>query len=71
MAVKLTPVARHDAGGFLAAVLQRVQAQRGMGGGIGIADDAEHAALFFQVVAVERIGRQRDIDEVDEMIRAV
>ena len=35
-----------DAGGFLAAVLERVQAERGDGGGVGMAEDAEHAAFF-------------------------
>jgi hypothetical protein len=42
-----------DAGRFLAAVLQRVQAERRDGGGVGVAVDAEHAALFTQPVGVE------------------
>jgi hypothetical protein len=35
-----------DAGGLLAAVLQGVQPEGGDGGGRGMAEDAEHAALF-------------------------
>ena len=42
-----------DAGGFLAAMLERVQAERGDGGGVGMAENAEHAAFFAQAVAVE------------------
>ena len=45
-----------DAGGLLAAVLERVQAERGDGGGVGMAEDAEHAAFFAQAVEVG-IGR--------------
>ena len=46
-------VERDDAGGFLAAMLQRVQAERGDGRGIGVAEDAEHAAFFPKAVLVE------------------
>ena len=42
-----------DAGGLLAAVLERVQAERGDGGGVGMAEDAEDAAFLAQPVAVE------------------
>ncbi len=42
-----------DAGGLLAAVLQSVQAERGDGGGLGMAEDAEHAAFFAERVAVQ------------------
>src|SRR5262249_28967711 len=38
---------------FLAAVLERVQPERGDGGGVGVAVDAEHAAFLAQVIAVE------------------
>ncbi len=41
-----------DAGGLLAAVLERVQPQRGNGRGIAIADNAEDAAFFPQMVRV-------------------
>jgi hypothetical protein len=36
-----------DAGGFLAAMLEGVQAERGDSGGLGMAKDAEHAANAF------------------------
>ena len=36
----------NDAGGFLAAVLERVQAERGDGGGVGMVEDAEDAAFL-------------------------
>ena len=42
-----------DAGGFLAAMLQGVQAERGDRGGVGMAEDAEDAAFLAQPVAVE------------------
>ena len=46
LGVETLAVEGDDAGGFLAAVLQRVQAERGDGGGVGMAEDAEHAAFF-------------------------
>ena len=42
-----------DAGGLLAAVLQGVQAERGDGGGVGMAEDAEDAAFLAQPVVVQ------------------
>ena len=54
---KRWPSIADDAGRLLAAVLQGVQAERGDGGGIGVAEDAEHAAFLAQPVAVEvRVG---------------
>ena len=41
-----------DAGGFLAAMLQRVQAERGDGGGIRMAENAEHAAFLAQAIGI-------------------
>ena len=55
LGMELPAVVGDDAGGFLAAMLERVQAERGDGGGIGVAEDAEDAALLAQpVVAVAR-----------------
>ena len=42
-----------DAGGFLAAMLEGVQAERRDRGGVGVAEDAEDAALLAQPVVVE------------------
>ena len=42
-----------DARGFLAAVLQGVQPERGDGGGFGVAENAEHAAFLAQRVALQ------------------
>jgi hypothetical protein len=50
--VEALAVKGDDAGGLLAAVLKRVEAQRGDGGGVGMAEDAEHAALFAESVGV-------------------
>ena len=47
------PSKEHDAGGFLAAMLQRVQAERRDGGGVRMAEDAEHAAFLVQAVLVQ------------------
>src|SRR6185312_12554174 len=56
LGMELPAVERHDARRLLAAMLQRVQAERGERRGFGVPQNAEHAALFMQRVAVE-IGR--------------
>ena len=56
---KRLPSIGDDAGGFLAAMLQRVQAERRDGGGIGVAENAEHAALFAQRVPFEVVLESR------------
>ena len=53
--VEAAAVEGDDAGGFLAAMLERVQAERGDRGGLGVAEDAEHAAFLAQRVAFEII----------------
>ena len=55
--VKMLAVVGDDAGGFLSAVLQGVQAQRRQRGGILVAEDAEDAAFLAQLVVVERVRR--------------
>ncbi len=58
MGVIVGAVEADDAGRFLAAVLQRVEAERDeAGSGFG-APDSENAALLAQLVVVERIGGQ-------------
>ena len=52
-AVEAAAVEGDDAGGFLAAMLQGVQSERGDGGGFGVAEDAEHAAFLAERVAFE------------------
>src|SRR5581483_9358747 len=52
-AVEAAAVEGDDAGGFLAAMLQGVQPERGDGGGLGVAENAEHAALFTERVSLE------------------
>ncbi len=44
------PIRGGDPGGFLAAMLQSVQAQIGQGGGLGVAPDGDHAAFFPKLV---------------------
>jgi hypothetical protein len=41
-----------DAGGFLAAMLERMQPKRGDGGGVGVAENAEYAAFLAQAVGI-------------------
>ncbi len=53
--VEAVAVIADDAGGFLAAVLQRVQAERGDGRGVDDVPDAEDAALLVQLVVVARL----------------
>ena len=42
-----------DAGGFLAAMLERMQAERGDGGGVGMAENAEDPAFLAEAVGVQ------------------
>ena len=50
--VEMSAVEGDDAGGFLAAMLQRMQAERGVGGGIGSAVDAEQRTFLVKLVEV-------------------
>ena len=52
LGVEADAVEGDDARGFLAAMLQRMQTERGDGGGVGMVEDAEDAALFAQPVSV-------------------
>jgi hypothetical protein len=47
-----------DAGRFLAAMLERMKAERDEARRMIGAPDAEHAAFLTQLVVIERIGRQ-------------
>ena len=58
MAVEFLAVAAADAGGFLTAMLQRMEAERHHGGGIFNAGDSKNAALFPQLVVIKRVGCQ-------------
>ena len=49
------PVEADDAGRFLAAMLERMQTERGQGRGIGMIEDAEDAALLVQPVLFEPV----------------
>ncbi|GLR98540.1 hypothetical protein GCM10007858_61830 [Bradyrhizobium liaoningense] len=51
--MKAAAVVGDDAGGFLAAVLKGVKAERGDGGRIGVTVDAEHAALLAQRIPLQ------------------
>ena len=55
VAVNLAAVARGDAGAFLAAMLQRIQAQIGEVGGFGMAVDGEDAAFLVEFVERQRL----------------
>ena len=48
LGLELPPVEGHDAGGLLAAVLERVQPERRDGGSVAVAEDAEHSAFLAQ-----------------------
>ena len=51
--VETLAVEGDDAGGFLAAVLQRVQAERGDRSRVRVAENAEYAALFAQPIGIK------------------
>ena len=48
--VEMVAVVGDDAGGFLAAMLQRVKAERGVGSGVGRAVDAEQRTFLMKLV---------------------
>jgi hypothetical protein len=52
LGVKAFAVIGDDAGGFLAAVLERMQAERGDGGCVGVSENAEDAAFLAQAVGI-------------------
>ena len=56
--MELVAIKTDDSGGFLAAVLHRVEAEGGHGGGLGMAENAEDGALLVEVIVIEGIGRQ-------------
>src|ERR1700720_2261624 len=53
LGVEALAVEGDDAGRFLAAVLQGVQAERGNRGRVRVAENAEYAALFAQPIGIE------------------
>jgi hypothetical protein len=48
--VEFGAIARNDASGFLAAMLQRIEAEIGEVGGFGMTEDAEDTALVVEVI---------------------
>ena len=59
MGVELLAVIGDDAGRLLAAMLQRMQAERGQRRRVGMAVDAEHAAFLVQMIGVAGISHPR------------
>ena len=59
LGMEMVAVEADDAGGFLAAMLERVEAERGERRGVGMVEDAEHAAFLVQAVLFEP-GQARD-----------
>src|SRR5271170_4207187 len=57
MRVELHAVIRDDPRRLLAAMLQRVEAQRRQRPRFGMAEHAEHAAFFVEMIVVEGVGR--------------
>ncbi len=52
LGVEPRAVERDDAGRFLAAMLEGVEAERRDGGGVGMAENAEDAAFFAQAIGL-------------------
>jgi hypothetical protein len=48
--VEIVAVARDDAGGFLAAMLERVETEVGEVGGFGMSEDAEDTTFVVEVI---------------------
>ena len=53
LGVEMVAVETGDAGGFLAAMLERMQPERGQRCGVGVIEDTENAALLVQPVFLE------------------
>ena len=53
LGVEVSAVEADDAGRLLAAMLERMQAERREGRSVGMAENAEHAAFLMQAVLVE------------------
>ena len=51
--MKTLAVEANNPGGFLAAMLQRVEAEHGDSRGVRVPENAEHAAFFTQPIAVK------------------
>ena len=56
MCGKLLAVETDDTGGFLPAMLQGVQTERGKGAGFRMPEDSEDTAFLVQFIVVQRIG---------------
>jgi len=61
MDVETPPVARDDAGAFLAPMLERVEAVIGEFGRVRMTENSEHAAIMFRVVLLHR--RVKDMQQ--------
>ena len=55
VAVEMLAIEGHDAAGFLAAMLEGMQAQRGVGGRLAMAKNREYAALFVEFVEIVQV----------------
>ena len=60
--VELAPVEGDDAGCLLAAMLERVQTERGQGCSIRMTENAEHAAFLVELVVLAAIDDVRRAD---------
>src|SRR5438128_6462244 len=58
MGMELLAIIGNDPSGFLAAMLERVQAERDQRGGVGMAIDPEDAAFLAQMVVIMGMGRE-------------
>jgi hypothetical protein len=56
---EMTFVEGDDAGGFLPAMLKRMKTKHCERAGVGVAENAEHSALFVQLVAVKLCARRK------------
>jgi hypothetical protein len=55
--MKLIAVARDNAGGFLAAMLQRVKSEIGEIGGFGVAEHAEDTTFVMEMIVENRLNQ--------------
>jgi hypothetical protein len=68
-------VGRGDAGRFLAAMLEGVESEVGLAGGVGMAVDGDYAALFMELVRAARTAGRgyaaKSLGLSEEIVRGV
>ena len=67
--MKIRAIARDDAARFLTAMLEREQTKLRQRGGLGVTEDSEYAALFFEFIEREiHQVKRRSVDRLKSIL---